>query len=296
MSSVLDSHSASLSADERSLRWLPVLFATLVMYGPMYYGMAGSIWQREEYAHGPIVLAVCLWLLWKSRGVLLSEERRRAPLLGGVLIAVGLCLFVIGSTVGIAFFQVGSQIPLFAGVILALAGWPAFRKLWLVLLFLVFVVPLPGIVLDAVTGSLKQQVSVIVEQLLYAMGYPIARHGVILSVGPYQMEVANACSGLNSMYSLTAIGVLYLYLMRHTSWIRNAILAVSIWPIAFVANIIRVITLVLVTYYLGDEAGQGFFHGFAGIMLFALAMGMLFGLDLLLGMRFPDRSSGAKYA
>jgi exosortase B len=289
MSSVLSSRNPLLQADDRWLKWLPVLFGVLAMYAPMYYSMAGTIWQSEEYAHGPIVLAVCLWLFWKERSALVDTAGRAAPLVGGVLIAAGLALYVVGTIVHITLFQVGSQIPLFAGVILAFGGWPALRRLWVALLFLVFVVPLPGFLLDTLTGSLKQQVSVIVEHLLYSFGYPIARQGVILTIGPYQMEVANACSGLNSMYSLTAIGILYLYLMRHQSLLRNAVLVVALWPIAFVANIIRVITLVLVTYYFGDEAGQGFFHGFAGIMLFALALGMLFGLDAALGLRFKDR-------
>jgi len=159
------------------------------------------------------------------------------------------------------------------------------------LLFLLFVVPLPGFLLDTVTGSLKQQVSIIVEWALYHTGYPVARNGVILSIGQYQMEVANACSGLNSMYSLSAIGILYLYLMRHTSVVRNVILLLSLWPIAFVANIFRVIALVLITYYFGDAAGQGFFHGFAGIALFSIAIAMLFGLDYVLGRAYPDRGT-----
>jgi exosortase B len=289
MSSVLSSRNPLFQADDRWLKWLPVLFGALVMYAPMYYSMAGTIWQSEEYAHGPIVLAVCLWLFWKERSALVDSVGRAAPLVGGVLIVAGLAFYVVGTILHITLFQVGSQIPLFAGVILAFGGWPALRRLWVALLFLVFVVPLPGFLLDTLTGSLKQQVSVIVEHLLYSLGYPIARQGVILTIGPYQMEVANACSGLNSMYSLTAIGILYLYLMRHQSLLRNAVLVAALWPIAFVANIIRVITLVLVTYYFGDEAGQGFFHGFAGIMLFALALGMLFGLDGALGLRFKDR-------
>jgi len=121
------------------------------------------------------------------------------------------------------------------------------------------------------------------------LDYPIARTGVILSIGQYQMEVANACSGLNSMYSLSAIGILYLYLMRHTSVQRNVILVASLWPIAFLANIIRVIALVLITYYFGDAAGQGFFHGFAGIALFSIAIGMFFVLDYLVGRIYPDK-------
>jgi len=112
-----------------------------------------------------------------------------------------------------------------------------------------------------------------------------------LSIGQYQMEVANACSGLNSMYSLSAIGILYLYLMRHSSGTRNVVLLLSLWPIAFAANIFRVIALVLITYYFGDAAGQGFFHGFAGIALFSIAIAMLFGLDYVLGRAYPDREN-----
>jgi hypothetical protein len=69
-------------------------------------------------------------------------------------------------------------------------------------------IPLPGIIVDAVTGPLKQWISVIVVELLYGVGYPIARNGVILTIGQYQMLVADACSGLHSMYSLSALGTL----------------------------------------------------------------------------------------
>jgi exosortase B len=254
----------------------------------MYIRLSNTLWQSEEYAHGPIVLTVCLWLLWKSRDALVESSPTPRLVAGGIVFTFGLLAFVIGRSLGITMLEVGSQIPVFTGLLLILVGWGAIRKLWVMLLFLLFVIPLPGFLLDTLTGSLKQQVSIIVEWILYHLAYPIARNGVILSIGQYQMEVANACSGLNSMYSLSAIGILYLYLMRHSGWKRNAILLVSLWPIAFVANILRVIALVLITYYFGDAAGQGFFHGFAGIALFAIAIAMLFGLDYLLGRAFRD--------
>ena len=125
--------------------------------------------------------------------------------------------------------------------------------------------------------------------MLYAAGYPIARSGVMLTVGQYQLLVADACSGLHSMFSLSAMGLLYLYLMQRTSVARNLIIMASIIPIAFAANIVRVIVLILVTYHLGDEAGQGFLHGFAGIMLFIIGLLFLFILDWILGFIFPDR-------
>ena len=133
-------------------------------------------------------------------------------------------------------------------------------------------IPLPGMLVDVITGPLKQQISELTEMVLYWADYPIARSGVTLSIGPYQLLVADACSGLNSMFSLSAMGLLYLYIMHYRSWIRNGVLIVSLLPIAFVANTVCVIILVLVTYYFGDEVGQGFVHKFASILLFFVSL------------------------
>jgi exosortase len=111
----------------------------------------------------------------------------------------------------------------------------------------------------------------------------------VLTVGQYQLLVADACSGLHSMFSLSAMGLLYLYLMERTSLARNLIIMAAILPIAFAANIVRVMVLILVTYHMGDEAGQGFLHGFAGIMLFVIGLLFLFMLDWVLGFFLPDR-------
>jgi exosortase len=163
------------------------------------------------------------------------------------------------------------------------------------ILFLAFMVPLPGVIVDALTAPLKQFASAIAEQLLYSLGYPIARTGVVLSIGRYQLLVADACSGLHSMYSLLALSLLYVYLMRHPSRWRNAILLAAALPIALAANVVRVIILVLVTYHFGDEAGQGFVHGFAGMALFLIALALLMFVDTLLGLvgRLAPRGAAA---
>jgi exosortase len=141
---------------------------------------------------------------------------------------------------------------------------------------------LPATLVDAITGPLKNHVSAIAEQLLYAAGYPIARSGVVLTIGQYQLLIADACSGLNSMFSISAIGLLYLYLMRYKSWMRNGLVLAGLLPIAFCANVVRVILLVLVTYHFGDAAGQGFLHGFSGMALFVIALILILLLDGLL--------------
>jgi exosortase/archaeosortase family protein len=91
------------------------------------------------------------------------------------------------------------------------------------------------------------------------------------------------------MFSLSALGLLYLYLMKHKSWLHNALILVSLLPIAFCANIVRVIILVLITYHFGDAAGQGFAHGLSGMVLFVIALiGILF-LDAILAILVRPR-------
>jgi len=107
-----------------------------------------------------------------------------------------------------------------------------------------------------------------------------------LTVGPYQLLVADACAGLNSMFTLEALGMLYMKLMGYTSVSRNVALAILLIPTAFFANIVRVMILVLVTYHFGDEAGQGFVHGFAGMVLFMVALMLMLVLDKVLGLFF----------
>ncbi|ODU51046.1 MAG: exosortase B [Thiobacillus sp. SCN 63-374] len=273
--------------------WWPVVLGLLALYGPTYWSLAHGIWNSEEQAHGPIVLAVALFLIWQRRDMFQLDASapptRGEAVIGWTLLVIGLLAYALGRSQDILLFEVGSQIPVILGALLITLGTKAARALWFALFFLVFMIPLPGFVVDAATGPLKQYISIIAEQVLYAAGYPIARSGVTLTVGPYQLLVADACSGLHSMFSLSAMGLLYLYLMQRTSIARNLIIMAAILPIAFAANVVRVMVLVLITYHLGDEAGQGFLHGFAGIMLFIIGLLFLFVLDWVLGFIFPDR-------
>ena len=278
--------------------WWPVVLGLLALYVPTYWMLAHGLWNSDDHAHGPIVLIVALFLVWQKREALAnaasSGPTRAEAALGWTLLVAGLLAYALGRSQDILLFEVGSQVPVVLGALLVTLGLRAARALWFALFFLLFMIPLPGFFVDAVTGPLKQYISVIAEQVLYAAGYPIARSGVVLTVGQYQLLVADACSGLHSMFSLSAMGLLYLYLMQHTSAARNLVIMAAIIPIAFAANIVRVIVLILVTYHLGDEAGQGFLHGFAGIMLFVIGLLFLFLLDGVLGFIFPDRPRASK--
>ena len=263
------------------MRWMPIVFGLALMYVPTYIDMWRYYWFREDNAHGPLIVAVVAWLVWRQRDVLLEPPRQLRPLLGSALIAVGLILYVIGRSQQFAQPDVFSQIPLLLGLILALQGQRAFRVLLFPIGFLTLSVSLPGATLDVVLIPLKHYVSSIVEEILYWAGYPIARAGVVLNIGQYQLLIADACSGLNSMIALTCVGLLYVYLSARNSVWHSVILLALALPIAFIANVLRVLTLVLVTYYFGDAAGHAF-HDYAGYAEIAFAFGVFFLLDAML--------------
>jgi exosortase B len=169
-----------------------------------------------------------------------------------------------------------------AGILLLTRGTSALKAMWFPLFFIFFMIPLPGFLIDAVTLPMKMAVSYVAEHVLFWVGYPIARAGVILHIGPYQLLVADACAGMHTLISLEALGLLYLNLVKHDSLFRNITLAILIIPISFTANVIRVMVLTLVTYHFGDEAGQGFIHGFAGMVLFMVALILIMGVDSIL--------------
>lgn len=275
----------AISSRSVSVEWLPIIAGLLILYVPTGYDLATGIWRQEEFAHGPVIFGVVLWLVWKHRQVLLRmpvQLSRAAPASGIALLALGLALYALGRSQDITLFEVGSLAPVLAGVFLAVRGWPALRALWFPILFIVFMIPLPGLLVDALSGPLKGSVSAVAEELLYAAGYPVARTGVILVIGQYQLLVADACSGLNSMFSLFALGLLYLHLTHRRNWLHIGLVLASLLPIAFVANLARVLVLVLVTYRFGDAAGQGFLHSGAGMLLLTVALIMVFLLDAAL--------------
>ncbi|MBV8504079.1 MAG: exosortase B [Paucibacter sp.] len=270
---------------------LMVLAGLLGLYGPRYVELAQSVWRSDEQGHGPIILAVSLWLLYSARHKLVDLQGRAAPVTGFALLLCGGVLYVLGYALDIWIFQIGSQVPVLAALVLIWRGWRGLRLVWFALFFLCFMVPLPEALVAAVTAPLKLAVSAVAGSLLYHAGYPIGRSGVMLTVGPYQLMVADACAGLNSMFTLEALGMLYMNLMHYTSVSRNLLLALALVPTAFVANVCRVMILVLVTYYFGDEAGQGFVHGFAGMVLFMVALMLMLVYDRILGF-FYDKPRG----
>src|SRR5260221_3688617 len=195
-------------AEARSRRapWIAVIAGLAALYVPTYVSFARGLWRDDAYAHGPIILLVFAWLAWRERAAF-AAPAKRAPFAGTLLLVAGLVLYVAGRALGIAVFEAGSHLPVIAGLVLIAGGTRALRRFGFPLAPLLFVVPLPGFVLDLATTPLKTAVSAAVAAILDAAGYPVTRSGVVLDMGDQSMLVADACSGLNSIYSLAALAL-----------------------------------------------------------------------------------------
>jgi len=263
--------------------WLPIIAGLCVLYVPSLFDLFNGIWAQEEQMHGPIVLSISCWLIYRNWQAMEAASAGKRPSNWGWSFTIfALLLYALGRSQDIPLFEIGSVIWLLIGITLLMRGTAALKAQWFALFFMLFMVPLPGAIVDAVTMPMKMAVSYVAESVLYSVGYPIGRNGVILQIGQYMLLVADACAGLHTLLTLEALGLLYLNLVRRDSLFRNVSLAILIVPISFTANVIRVMALSLITYHFGDEAGQGFLHGFAGMVLFLSALLLIIAFDTTL--------------
>jgi exosortase B len=260
----------------------PLALGLLVLGLPTLVNVARDSWTGETGVHGPIVLATGIWLFTQRWGELLAIARPGRMGIAAPLIAVSLLTY----TVSRGFDFLALEVLALGGVLLGLfylsLGGEAVRRMWFPLVYLLFVVPIPGWVVDTLTGPMKSYVSQSATALLAKAGYPIVREGVTLYVAQYQLLVEDACAGLNSLISLTAISLFYIYVLHNASWRYALVLMLWIIPVALLANLIRVIILVLITYHFGNAAAQGFLHSTAGLVMFATALIGIFAVDRLM--------------
>ena len=243
--------------------------------------VARTSWSTEQGAHGPIVLVTGVWLLWGELRDSRITLRPGSSWLVAALLAPLLVLYTVARISGIIEIEGFSMYAALIVVAYALWGPAPLRRVWFPLIYLLFVFPPPDTLFTMLTQPLKIFVSQTAVSLLGLLGYPVAGSGVTIQIGQYQMLVAAACAGLNSLLSLTALGLFYTYLRHKSELAYMVVLVCFILPIAVLANLVRVILLLLITYYFGEAAGQGFFHELAGLTMFTVALLTIFAIDWL---------------
>ena len=236
-------------------------------------------WTTEQGGHGPIVMAIGLWLLWREVKSSSAPRKPGTAVIGSLALAGLLAVYLVSRITGILEIE---ALAMYGALIVGaymLFGGALIRSVWFPLLYLALTLPPPDSVVAAVTQPIKIAISEWAVSLLYSLGYPIASSGVTIQIAQYELLVAAACAGLNSIISLGAICLFYGYLRHRTNLLAFVVIALSVIPIAVFSNFIRVIILILITYYLGEAAAQGFLHDFAGLTMFAVALLSVFVVD-----------------
>jgi len=245
------------------------------------YEVATKTWTTEQGGHGPLVLATGIWAIWRELKGKDVEFGPGKSAIGFPLLALALGVFVLARITGIleieSFAMYGALI---SGAYLVFGG-KLMRAIWFPLVYLAFALPPPDTVVTAVTQPIKIAISSWAVSVLHLLGYPVAGSGVAIQIGQYQLLVAAACAGLNSIMTLTALCLFYVYLKHRSNVAAFVVIAIAAIPVAVISNFVRVLVLVLITYYFGDAAAQGFVHDFAGLLMFAVALLTIFGVDQL---------------
>lgn len=264
-----------------SLLWLAAGFAVLAI--PTLSDLAIRTWSKEFEAYGPIVLGTGLWLLWRQAPDMRAEAKSGNPWITAGILGLSLPSYIFGRCYDFVTLEVGGLYGVGLAILYSRVGLRPMVKHWFPLLYLAFVIPPPGSLLADVTSPLKKLVSLVATDWLQTAGIPVSRQGVTIFVAQYQLLVEDACSGMNSIVGLIAVSLLYIYLTRGSSWKYSLLLVSLVIPIAIIANIVRIIVLILLTYYAGNDVAQGYLHFTAGMLLFSTALVCVFALDRLLG-------------
>lgn len=268
-------------------RHWPVILGFALVAFPTLASLGRQVWSTDLGAHAPLVLASGAWLLWQCKDDVAAGKS--PPQLWAMLagLALAIPLYVFGRAYDFISLEAAALYLLALVLMHRSVGWGGMLAAAFPLFYLGFLVPPPGWIINQITAPLQTFVSYVATNGLQALGYPIIREGVTLYIAQYQLLVEEACSGMNSIVGLTSITLFYIYIMHKASWRYALFLTALIIPIAVFVNILRVTTLILLTYYYGDGVAQGFLHVTAGIVLFAVALVVVFSLDTLIQRLFP---------
>jgi len=263
--------------------WVPwLLYAFMFMQSVAAYTLFNPYFGHNDE---PLLYGTVAAVLWIERHSIMASIRGCGlgrPWPGFAVFCFGLSSFVLGRLFPVMTLEVWGLFLMASGLVLALAPREYLRSAAFIGFAGVVLVVLGRLAPEALSSSLAVTIASATATLLNAAVMPIAANGVVLYFGPYSAEVAHACSGMNSIFALVALSLLYLREgVQRKVW-HIAILVALVIPVAVLTNTIRVIMLVLATWYIGERFAHGLFHDLAGIIVFVLALAILALIDLFL--------------
>lgn len=267
------------------LAYLPYLI-TAILYAPVFFDLYRSGWKLLDYTHAYFILPVSLWIVWQNRAKLrelaFGETQNSYRGLGLTLLVLGVLLYFFGWRQEYLFIKTVSLLPVLFGVTLYVWGPAVTRVMSFPIGYLLLLVPPPMGILDAVTLPMRYATSVAATVILQLLMLPVRREGLLIYIGTSEIYMGAPCSGLRSLVTMLSLGLVYAYFSRGP-FRKKLILTGCIIPFALIGNLVRVLAMCLVTYFFGEEVGQGFYHNFSGIVIFVILVLSLIWLDRRLG-------------
>lgn len=262
----------------------------------LYYGVISELvkdWSNDpNYSHGFLVPLFSAYLIWEQRGALKSMDFR-GSWLGLPVLLVGIGMLILGE-IGAEYLTTRtSLIVILSGLVLFNLGVQAFKLLSFPLFFLVFMIPLPAIVFNAIAFPLQNLAAQNAAWALDLLGVPVLLDGNVLHLSHDSLGVTEACSGIRSLMSLLMIAVVWAYFAFQSLTSRLILIATAV-PITIAANSVRVIVTGLIVQYLGIQYAEGFYHTLLGWLIFLVAFIGLASVHALiaLGQRFRQKEAG----
>lgn len=252
---------------------LPAVLLGIIYSNGIAY-MVHKWYADENYGHGFFVPLISLYLIWQQRHRL-REKRLQGSWWGVPVLLIGVGLYFIGE---LATIYVAVHLSLWVvliGLTLAAIGGEGMQIIAFPLFYLLAMIPLPDFLYQGLSGWLQLVSSALGVGCLQVIGVTAFREGNVIDLGPIQLQVVEACSGLRYLFPLAALALICAYLFREKLW-KRVLLFLSSFPIAIFLNGFRIgMTGLLVDLY-GTQTAEGFFHSFSGWLLFVSSLSILF--------------------
>jgi exosortase D (VPLPA-CTERM-specific) len=267
-----------------SVYWVAcVVGAAVALIALLYHQSVAYLFQEwmenEDSGHGLFVPFIALALIWWRREQLLAVGS--SPTWWGLLpVGLGVALFIVGELATLYVLQHLSLWCVLVGLVLSIAGFQATRQMAFPLGYLLAAIPPPHMVQQSLSSSLQLISSALGVGWLQLIGVTAFRDGNVIDLGPIQLQVVEACSGLRYLFPLLALTVLCAYLFQDRMW-KRVVLVASTAPLAVLLNGLRIGLIGVLVEHFGKGAAEGFMHLFEGWFLFMLSLALL-GMELWL--------------
>jgi exosortase len=256
-----------------------------ILYFYTFVWLANTWLTDPVYSHGVLIPIVSLFLAWKNvkdKGIHDTDPSR----LGMLPFTFGILLYIIGSITIFPFLSAISFIFVLCGLILYLHGKEMMKSLLFPVLFLIFAIPIPS---APAIASILQSISARYSALcLEMLGIAVMRTGSEIQLENCSFSIGLPCSGMNTLISLLAVSAIFIYLLKCPLLKKAALFCITI-PIAIVANIIRVASIILIADHYGVDVAMRLFHDFSSPFLFIIALIFLIILSKLMKCRIGEK-------